>query len=80
MDRTRAKGYRSAAARCRKAASSSISPKEWIALAEQWELLADTEEATRLLPSETRNKGELSGRTNGSSAPGFHGPLEDWLP
>jgi hypothetical protein len=77
VDRTRAKGYRSAAARCRRAASSSISPKE---LAEQWEWLADTEEALRILPSEGRNKGEPSaGRTNGSSAPGFHDPL-DWVP
>jgi hypothetical protein len=76
-------------------------------MAEQWELLANTEEATatsfttrkarilpspdsrstsrtptkpQLLPSEGRNKGEpLSGRTNGSSAPGFHDPL-DWVP
>jgi hypothetical protein len=79
MDRTRAKGYRCAAARCRKAASSSINPKEWIALAEQWESLADT--ALQLLPPEGRNKDEpSSGRTNGSAAPGFHDDPFDWVP
>jgi hypothetical protein len=76
MDRTRVKSYRSAAARCRKAASLSISPKEWIALAEQWEFLA---EAQLLLPKSSNKSEPPSGRTNGSSAPGFHDPL-DWLP
>jgi hypothetical protein len=91
VDQTRAKGYLFAAARCRKAASTSRNPKEWIALAEQWEFLV---EAQQLLRSESKqrplarldaprppsNKGEpSSGKTNGSSAPGFHDPL-DWVP
>src|ERR1700677_792070 len=75
----------------RPALLSSRNPKEWIALAEQWEFLV---EAQQLLRSESKrrplarldaprppsNKGEPpSGKTNGSSAPGFHDPL-DWLP
>jgi hypothetical protein len=53
MDPTqKAVAYRKAAARCRKTAASSSSPKEWIAMAEQWELLANTEDGCRLLPSE----------------------------
>jgi hypothetical protein len=77
VDKTKANSHRFAAAKCRKAASTSTNPKEWIALAEQWESLAD---AQQLLPSESRNKGKPSSdRTNGSSAPGFH-DLLDWVP
>jgi hypothetical protein len=43
--------YREAAARCRKAARSSGDPKEWIAMAEQWEWLADTADGSWLLSS-----------------------------
>jgi hypothetical protein len=80
MDRTRVNSYRSSAARCRKAALSSTNPKDWIAMAEQWESLADNEEALRILSSESRNKSKRSsGRTNGLAAPGFYDPL-DWVP
>jgi len=51
MDATGPSVYREAAARCRKAALSSSDPKEWIAMAEQWEWLADTANGSWLLPS-----------------------------
>jgi hypothetical protein len=35
-----------AAARCRKMALSSINPTEWVAMAEQWERLANTSDGT----------------------------------
>jgi hypothetical protein len=50
--------YREAAARCRKAARSSSDSKEWIALAEQWEWLADTANGLWILPSRARNSHE----------------------
>jgi hypothetical protein len=54
--------YREAAARCRKASVSSTTPKEWIAMAEQWEWLADTANGPwRLLSSKSRDdRGERS--------------------
>ena len=51
MDATGPSVYREAAARCRKAARSSGDPKEWIAMAEQWEWLADTADGSWLLSS-----------------------------
>jgi hypothetical protein len=48
--------YREAAVRCRKAALSSIDSKEWVAMAERWEWLADTANGPwRLLPSNWRD-------------------------
>ena len=55
MDPTKPSFYRKAAARCRKAALSSSDPKEWIAMAEQWEWLADTADGSWLLPSKSRH-------------------------
>jgi hypothetical protein len=44
--------YREAAARCRMAAlSSSGDPRAWIAMAEQWEWLANTANGSWLLSS-----------------------------
>jgi len=51
---------REAAARCRKTAMSSTSPKEWILMAEKWEWLANTSEGSYQSPSRSRDKGERS--------------------
>jgi hypothetical protein len=51
MDPTNPVFCREAAARCRKTARSSTDPKEWIAMAEQWEWLADTADGSWLLSS-----------------------------
>ena len=51
MDATNPSVYREAAARCRKTARSSGDAKEWIAMAEQWEWLADTADGSWLLLS-----------------------------
>jgi hypothetical protein len=60
--------YRESAARCRKAASSSTNPKEWISMAEQWELLGDTEDGSYLsLLFKARDEGERSSDLNSSS-------------
>jgi hypothetical protein len=50
--------YREAAARCRKAALSSSDPKEWIAMAEQWEWLADTANGSWLVPPKANHHDE----------------------
>jgi hypothetical protein len=50
--------YREAAARCRKEARSSTNPKEWVAMAEQWEWLADTANGSWLAPSKGRDNDE----------------------
>jgi hypothetical protein len=51
VDATGPSVYREAAARCRKAARSSSDSKEWIAMAKQWEWLADTADGSWLLSS-----------------------------
>jgi hypothetical protein len=51
MDPTEVSFCRKAAARCRKTASASMNPKEWIRMAEDWELLADAEDGSYLSPS-----------------------------
>ena len=55
MDPTESNACREAASRCRKMASSSTNSKEWIAMAEQWELLADTEQGLSPPPSPRRD-------------------------
>ena len=70
MDPTVASVCRKAAARCRKLAASGVNPKEWSAMAEQWDLLADTADDPFLAPS------KYAQSSDAASVPRLFGPSQ----